>query len=598
MGTSVQRPFRLPDSASRGFARLLRSPVERILAFPQLNARYGVASELDPSVDFAERALESLNISYRIAPDDLKRIPTSGPVIVVANHPFGGLDGLILTALLRRIRPDTRLLANRFLSMIPDLRDAFFFVDPFGGPDATARNIGSMKSAIRWVKQGGILGVFPSGEVSQRTRRDPRVVDPRWSDTIGRLVKHTGAAVVPVYFEGQNSALFQFLGLIHPRLRTLMLPRELLKKQHSRVTVRVGNVIPQERLAEFDDVADLTSYLRVRTYLLAGRRNEPPARPLSHPEQRKLQPLIPAVDPAPMEIEVQRLTPDRKLAEHGDLAVMYASAAEIPTVLREIGRLRELTFRLVGEGTGQSTDIDRFDDYYLHLFVWSKSRRQVVGAYRMGLTDEILTRFGADGIYTSTLFRYRGNLLAQIGPAIELGRSFVRPEYQKEFSPLLLLWKGVGHYCALHPKYRRVFGPVSISSDYHSLTKQLLVRFLEQNFRARDLSRQIEPRNPPVFRHKRQLDDPAFGTVVRDVDEVQNLVREIESDRLSIPVLLRQYLKLNARLLGFNVDPDFGDVLDALMLVDLTQMDRPLINRYLGPANVPAFLAYHGCGGE
>jgi putative hemolysin len=268
-----------------------------------------------------------------------------------------------------------------------------------------------------------------------------------------------------------------------------------------------------------------------------------------------------------------------------------ARADEIPHTLREIGRLRELTFRTVGEGTGKPLDLDRFDAHYLHLFVYHAGRREIVGGYRLAPVDQTVSRHGPAGLYTSTLFRYRAPLLDQLSNAIELGRSFVRPEYQREYAPLLLLWKGIGRFVAERPRYRCLFGPVSISNTYQSLTKRLLVAFLRMNRSLPNLGRLVEPRNAPRFARADAWADALATTAVRDADEVDVLVAEIEHDRLTMPVLLRQYLKLNARLLGFNTDPAFGDALDALMLVDLTQVSRAVLARYMGREGAEAFLS-------
>jgi putative hemolysin len=278
------------------------------------------------------------------------------------------------------------------------------------------------------------------------------------------------------------------------------------------------------------------------------------------------------------------------------MAVYYARSRQIPSLLREIGRLREISFREVGEGSGKARDLDRFDEYYLHLFVWDHDQQRLVGAYRLGRTDSILRRHGIEGLYTSTLFRFGADLLGQVGPCIEMGRSFVRTEYQKQFTPLMLLWTGIAHYAAAHPRYRCLFGPVSISNDYHSVSKQLLVSFLRTNRFLPDLARMVAPRHPPGSALRSDQDTTLVATCVHRIEDVDELVREVEMDRRNMPVLLRQYLRLNGKLLGFNIDPQFGDVLDGLILVDLTQVERAILQRYMGRENVAKFLTHHGKG--
>lgn len=606
-------PFHLPPTLFSSFPRFIgaaaRALCERALAFPSLNQVYERALAFRAPQWFCERALRSLDVEIGVSAEDVRRIPSAGPLIVVANHPFGGLDGLILTALLQRVRSDVKLLANYMLSNLPEMRETCIFVDPFGGPSATARNCGAIKSAVRWIQHGGVLGVFPAGEVSHFTLRRGFVTDPPWNDAVARLVRRTHATVLPVFFSGANSRLFQFAGLLHPRLRTAMLPRELLRMRGRSVRVEIGSPIPFSRLSRFVEsdgpaglsrnveASRLTEYLRIRTYILNGRGG--PTTPVDAragqcaiPSDRP-RPIIDALPAAVVSAEVEALPAEQCLSANGALRVLFGNATQLPNVLREIGRLRESTFRLVGEGTGRESDLDRFDPHYLHLFVWNAEARQIVGAYRMGQTDVLLPRFGADGLYTSTLFCYRRRLLDQLTPALELGRSFVVPEYQRDYSPLLLLWKGIGRFVALHPRYRRLFGAVSISDDFQTMTKQLLMAFLSVHRFDAESAALVQPRNPPKVQSFRDADERHLATLVSDLADVEELVGEIESQRRGVPILLRQYLKLNAKLLGFNIDPEFGDVLDGLVLVDLTTVEPAILNRYMGKDAAASFLANH-----
>lgn len=589
----------LPPLA-RAVASMATPAIQWLLALRELDDVRVRSAALDRSLPFAERALRTLEVTLDADTAELARVPETGPLVAVANHPFGGLDGLALLALLKRRRPDVRILANHLLHRVPEMRDDSYFVDPFGGADAARRNVASIRAALRFVHNGGALAIFPAGEVSSLDVRRGDVADIAWSASVAGLIRASGAPVLSVYFSGRNSDAFQIAGLVSARLRTLMLPRELMRKRGSRVSVQVGNVIDATKVARYESDEELAAYLRVRTYLLAGRERRDVAKPQAAERARRvMDDVAEPEDAEAIAQEVASLAPGRTLATSGALRACYARADEIPVTLREIGRLREVTFRAVGEGAGKPRDIDRFDETYLHLFVWDESRRQVVGAYRLGLTDRILESSGKQGLYTHTLFRLRDELLDRIGPAIELGRSFVRAEYQKEFAPLMLLWKGIALFVARRPKYKMLFGPVSISNDYRSLTRQLLIEFLKVNATDHDgLDKLVCPRNPPPAPTRlgpgRDWKAKLAGTIVRTIDGIDELVGEIESDRTSMPVLLRQYLKLNAKLLGFNVDPAFGDALDGLMLVDLTTVDRAILTRYMGRKNAEAFLAHHG----
>ena len=297
-----------------------------------------------------------------------------------------------------------------------------------------------------------------------------------------------------------------------------------------------------------------------------------------------MEPIAPPGPAALLSEEVSALAPARMLVKSGDLAVYATPAAEIPRLLREIGRLRELTFRAAGEGTGKSCDLDGFDPHYLHLFVWSEKKREVVGAYRLAPTDSALP----DGLYTATLFRYDRTFLNRVGPALELGRSFVRAEYQKSFAPLLLLWKGIGKYVARNPRYKVLFGPVSISNQYQSISRRLMVSFLERHALLKDWAPLVSVRTP--FAATRSNDLPESGF---DIEDLCDVVSDIEPARAGVPVLLRQYLKLGGKLLGFNVDPNFSNALDGLILVDLTKTGPKLLERYLGKDEATKFLAFH-----
>ena len=292
--------------------------------------------------------------------------------------------------------------------------------------------------------------------------------------------------------------------------------------------------------------------------------------------------------------EIRALRPSGVLLQNGGFDVCLAHARQIPRTLLEIGRLRELAFRAAGEGSGKPRDLDTFDQHYLHLFVWHRERREIAGAYRMGGTDTILPRFRVRGLYTSTLFEYDERLLAQIDPALELGRAFVAPGYQRDHSPLFLLWKGIAAHVYQNPRYRMLFGPVSISNRYQSLSRQILARFLYATSYRPDLGQLVTARHTPSFLRQRGRLACVAGPVVRTLAEVGALLTEIEADQKGVPVLVRQYLKLNARLLGFNVDPAFGGALDGLMLVDLTGVDRAILARYMGAARADEYLGMHG----
>ncbi|HBY64558.1 MAG TPA: glycerol acyltransferase, partial [Solibacterales bacterium] len=462
------------------------SALERMLVIDQLDRLYDrVRSE--PRESFCGNLLSALNVRVEITDADRRRVPLRGPVVAVANHPFGFIEGVILGAVLRALRPDVKIMANYLLASVPELREITIPVDPFGRDTSVRANLRGMKESIEWLERGGMLVVFPAGEVAHLDVIRRAVTDPEWSRSIARLVRKTKSTALPVYFSGGNGPLFHLAGLIHPRLRTALLPHEFLNKHGRTVELRVGTPVPCKRLEEMPGDAEATDYLRSRTFLLENRQSEKQER-----SQTTGRAIVSATPPNLIERELAALPASAILLESGPYQVALATAPQIPHALREIGRLREITFRSAGEGTGQPLDLDRFDETYWHLFLWNREAREIAGAYRLGATD----RLGLDGLYTRTLFSYGQPFLDRLGPALELGRSFVRSEYQKSFQPLLLLWKGIGQFVAGDLRYTTLFGPVSISNDYQPASRQIMVDFLRRHEQEPDLAKLVRPRRP------------------------------------------------------------------------------------------------------
>jgi putative hemolysin len=577
----------------RSLFRLLEQPIERLLSLSALNQLYsGISPDVGDASYFAS-ALRGLGMEYDLVPEDLAKIPVHGPLVIVANHPFGAIDGLILGDILTQIRPDFRLMANQLLNGIPELRPWILPVDALGGPQACAHNVSRLRLAIQWLEQGGALGVFPAGTVSHLQLRKGCIADPIWHTTVARLVRRTGATVLTMFFDGHNSMVFQLSGLIHPKLRTALLPSELVKRTHSRVDVRIGRPIESHKVARYPDDRTLTSYLRFKTYMLKWR--ESPIRPRFSPRTAEGSSL-PVVAPQAshkLAAEVSHLPAQALLAEQGKFQVFLAAATEMPLLLAEIGQLRERTFRAVGEGTGQPCDLDRFDDHYQHLFLWNSVRHEVVGSYRLGKVDQILKSQGAEGLYTNTLFKLKAGLLQRLGSALEMGRSFVRKEYQGQAIPLALIWRGIGEYLVRNPTYKVLFGPVSISKEYEGLSRRLMVEFLAKRCGHDTLGSMVKPRNPLRDRLSRQERD-AVTALVHNADDVSALVSEIETDRKGLPILLRHYLRLNAFLLSFNLDASFGNCIDGLIVVDLRMAEPKLLRRYLGDSGYDSYCRVPG----
>jgi putative hemolysin len=584
---------RLGIPASETPSRLRRLALRVLPALARLHRIRDEVRRLEDPFAVAAHALRELRVNVRLSPADLDRIPAAGGVVITANHPFGGLDGLLAIAAIGGRRRDLRILANAELARIEELRTLIIPVDPFGGPKAARANVAGLRQALRWVETGGALLMFPAGEVSHLHLRSASITDPPWSTTAARLVRLADAPVVPLYIAGANSVLFQVVGLVHPRLRTLLLPAELANKSGARVEARIGAPIQPARYRQITSDQHLAAYLRLRTYGLKADTEE---RPSPSPEDpavsaRGAEPIAAEVQPERIAREIGALPESSLLASAGNLRVHLASAREIPWTLQEIGRLRELTFRAVGEGTGRSSDIDLFDDYYQHLVLWDSDARRIAGGYRLGCTDVIYRRFGRRGLYTSTLFEYGDLFLGLLGPALELGRSFVRVEYQRSFTALMLLWKGIAEFVGRNPRYCRLIGPVSISNEYQPLSRELQVSFLRANL-LDPLTASVRPKR--AFRRRLSLRSVGIQPKwPEDIDQLSALVAGLEPDGKGAPVLLRQYLRLGGRVLGFSVDPDFGNALDCLILVDLRKTEPRVLRKYMSESAWARFQQKH-----
>jgi putative hemolysin len=576
----------------------LEKPLNKILCLGTLNAMYRQANaraEADADAqDFIARALHELRVSADMPEAELGRVPKDGPLMVVSNHPFGVVEGLLLARLLLSVRPDVKILANHLLSAIPEMRPLLIEIDAFGGSGAKVRNMAGLRAALAWLKKGGVIVAFPAGEVSSLAIAKRMVADPPWQRGIARLARKAVVPVLPVFFHGRNGALFQAAGLVHPRLRTLLIPRENLGRCGHSLRLSMGAVIAPEKLAAFGTDDETSAYMRFRCHLLRARQaDRASAAPPARVKPRRAALALAAQKPQEQRLaEIARLRPEQLLVKSAPFMVFEARAHEIPAIMHEVARLRESVFRSVGEGTGQPLDTDEYDARYRHLVLWNTQDNELAGAYRFAGTDEILAGHGPSGLYTASQFRIRPDFWKRLDPALELGRSFVRPRYQKSYQPLLLLWKGLAEYVSRNPRYRVLFGCVSISGDYSPLARELMMRFLRAHSFDSGLARLVKPTRPPRERQLPRLDVSLPEAVFRDPGDLNDLVAELEGGR-GVPVLLRQYLKLGGRIAAFNVDPGFGHCLDGLICVDLALTDERTLARFMGAENARLFLTRH-----
>ena len=591
---------RVPNAVLKLLMPVLGPVMNRAFAINDVNHVHEKVAMTATPETFFSRTLEVLGCRYEVSASDLERIPATGPLVVVSNHPLGGLDGIILGDLLRRRRTDVKLMANFLLKKIRFAEDHMIFVDPFAASKPAAHNVAPLRESLKHLKAGGLLAVFPGNKVSHYQWHRGEIADPEWVPHIGALIRRTGASVVPVFIEGGNSRLFNIAGMIHPLLRTILLPREFLLKGRSGVPVRVhvGTAIPSTRLKRFASDEEMIRFLRVTTYFL-GNRPKATAASLSTAladTTKRAEPIAEPVPPELLEADIKGLPPEACLLRQGDSEVYMARYHQLPHVIREIGRGREISFRAAGGGTLKPLDLAPQDEYYEHLFLWNKKDRAVVGAYRIGRADEIIAKHGTQGLICTGLFHFKPAFVERLNPGIELGRSYVLPEYQKSYSSLLLLWGGIIAFAAREPRYNIFFGSVGVSQggEYADASRTLIIDLLRSQFSDPKLSVHVDSHSPFEGVRLNGVTPEEMGDLVQDVEDVSTLVTSLEPDGKGVPVLIKHYVRMNARLLNFGVWKNHSNAVVAFMISDLTTADPKLLRRYMGDEGYARFRAYHG----
>ena len=587
----------IPPATKRLLAPV-KTPLLHISKLHRLFTLYSGMKQRTCPLAFAREALDILDVSIKLKGEGFDSIPKTGPLVVVSNHPFGALEGLVLMATLLPVRPDMQFLANSLLGIIPELKNVVIDVDPFNTRDARIKNIRGLRSAISHVGAGNSLAVFPSGEVSHLQPAHRGIMDPQWNRNVARIIRKTGADVLPLYFHGRNSIMFNLMGLMHPLARTALLPRELLKKQGSSVKLSVGKIIPsslltgQHGLASEDDV---TNYLRVRSYSM---RQHEERRIFALPFVRKApepMPIALARPRASLLIEMDELPQEQILLRENGYTVFEARAFQMPNILHELGRLREATFRPVGEGSGRDLDLDPYDYEYNHIILWNDADQQIAGAYRLGQVRKLTTTAGSKGLYCSSLFKLKKPFFAKYGDSVELGRAIVHPDYQRDYNPLMLLWKGIGQFVLRRPKLRYLFGPCSLPLVFNHYTLSTTMRYLDTHHTDRELATMVLGRKQPRLKppkgvtHDINIENLSFSGL-------NGLVKDMEDGR-TLPILFKHYLKLGGRIGAFHVDSSFG-TLDAFLLIDLTQAPANMLARYMGKEAAARFISLHEQDGQ
>lgn len=551
----------------------------KVLNLSAMNALYDRNKHLS-DLEFINALLEELEVDFEIPEEDLKRIPKKGPFVTISNHPLGGIDGIILLKLVLERRPDYKIMANFLLHRVVPLKPYVMPVNPFENNKDVKSSFAGFKAAISHLRDGQPLGIFPAGEVSTQ-KDDKDIVDKPWEEAAMKLIKKGNVPVVPIYFHAKNSGLFYRLAKMSDSLRTAKLPSELLSQKGRVIKVRIGNAISVADQNEHGTLAAYSQFLRKKTYMLSNpfqKKNLMEQLPKSIKLPKQPKKIAGPVLKETIEAEVAYLLAnDKRLLESKNYEVYLASAARIPNILLEIGRLREITFRDVGEGSNNSLDIDDFDTHYHHMFLWDKEAKVIAGAYRMGLGSKIFAEHGIDGFYLQDLFRFEPELYDMMSKSIEMGRAFVVKDYQLKPMPLFLLWKGIVHTTLRYPEHRFLIGGVSISNKFSEFSKGLMIEFMKSNYYDPWVAQYINPKKEYKVKLKDADKDFIFDASEADLNKFDKIIDEVEPGALRLPVLIKKYIKQNAKVVAFNVDPLFNNAVDGLMYIRIADLPESTV---------------------
>ncbi|MCF8320038.1 MAG: lysophospholipid acyltransferase family protein [Flavobacterium sp.] len=546
----------------------------KVLKISTLNKFYDKNKHLE-DVAFLNAILDDLEIKFEIPEEDFKRLPKEGAYITISNHPLGGIDGALLLKLMIEREPNFKIIANFLLHRIAPMKKYIMPVNPFENHKDAKSSVVGIKETLLHLKEGKPLGIFPAGEVS--TYKDGKlVVDKPWEVGAIKVIRKAQVPVVPIYFHAKNSRLFYFLSKIGDTLRTAKLPSEVFSQKERVIKVRIGKPISVSEQNEYETIEEYSKFLRKKTYMLSKPFvKEKPFLPTPKIKLPKKGPKAivtgASVENMIQEVDALRAS-DCRLLQSKNYEVFFAQADKIPNVLHELGRLREITFREVGEGTNESTDIDKFDKYYHHMFLWDDDAKKVAGAYRMGLGAEIYPKYGMDGFYLNELFRFEPELHDMMSKSIEMGRAFIIKEYQQKPMPLFLLWKGIIHTTLRYPEHKFLLGGVSISNQFSEFSKSLMIEFMKSNFYDPYIAQYIHPKKAFKVVLKDADKDFVFNEAESDLNKFDKIIDELEPGTLRLPVLIKKYIKQNARVVAFNVDPLFNDAVDGLMYIRISDI--------------------------
>jgi putative hemolysin len=559
----------------------------KLLNISTLNRIYNRNKHL-ADLEFLNSILNEFQIKFEIPEEDLNRLPKDGAYITISNHPLGGIDGILLLKLMLEQRQDFKIIGNFLLHRIEPLKPYIMPVNPFEERKDVKSSIAGFKNSIFHLREGHPLGIFPAGEVS--TYRDGKlVVDKPWEEAAMKLVKKAEVPVVPIYFHAKNSKLFYKLSKISDTFRTAKLPSELLTQKHRIIKVRIGRPISVKDQKEHESLESFSEFMRKKTYMLSNAF-EPKEKIINTISSTLKVPKAPKriITPVRKEVMVKEIEElnegDYRLLKSKNYEVYLSPAIKIPNILQELGRLREITFREVGEGTNEAIDLDKFDSYYHHMFLWDDDKKIIAGAYRMGLGSKIFEKYGIDGFYLQDLFRFEPELYKMMSQSIEMGRAFIVKEYQQRPMPLFLLWKGIVHTTLRFPEHKFLIGGVSISNQFSNFSKSLMIEFMKSHYYDPYVAQYVHPKKEFKVKLNDADKDFVFDATEADLNKFDKIIDEVEPGNLRLPVLLKKYIKQNAKLVAFNVDPLFNNAVDGLMYIKIADLPestvRPVMEEF------------------
>ncbi len=552
----------------------------KVLKISTANKIYNRNKHLS-DLEFLNSLLDEFEIKFEIPEEDLRRLPKNGAYITISNHPLGGIDGILLLKLMLENRKDFKIIANFLLHRIEPLKPYVMPVNPFEDRKDVKSSISGFKNAIKHLQDGHPLGIFPAGEVSTY-KDDKLIIDKPWEEAAIKLIKKAEVPIVPIYFHAKNSRLFYKLSKISDTLRTAKLPSELLTQKKRIIKVRIGNPIKVQAQKEYASLPEFTEFLRKKTYMLAKSFETQSSRLSNIPQTLKTikepKQIVTSISSDVIINEIDRLRDkDKRLLQSKNYEVFLAPADEMPNTLQEVGRLREITFREIGEGTNEAIDLDKFDRYYHHMFLWDNQAQKIAGAYRMGLGSEIFSSYGIDGFYLQDLFRFEPELYKMMSQSIEMGRAFIIKEYQQKPMPLFLLWKGIVHTTLRFPEHKYLIGGVSISNQFSNFSKSLMIEFMKSHYYDPYVAQYIHPKKEFKVRLKDADKEFVFDESAADLNKFDKLIDEVEPGSLRLPVLIKKYIKQNAKVVAFNVDPFFNNAVDGLMYIRIADLPESTV---------------------